>query len=108
MKPKRIAASAGAAVRDIVAYIHADNPIAARRYSEAVIQAFRDFDERFLPRRASEKLPSYVREMHVPGFRGYLLRIAILEDQIVLVSAFAPRISDERKDAATKTALGES
>lgn len=61
MKPKRVTRTATSLVQEIARYIHSDNPAAARAYRRAVSETFAAFDERFLPRRASEHLPEYVR-----------------------------------------------
>jgi plasmid stabilization system protein ParE len=107
MKPKRVTQTAKHLIQHITGYIYERHPGAAERYYAAVMQGFEGFDERFLPRRASDDLPDYIREASVPGFKGYTIRIAILDDAIYLIAAFAPRQGDERKAHSTQSGLRE-
>lgn len=107
MKPKRVTRTAATFVQEITRYIHRDNPAAARAYRRAVSETFAAFDERFLPRRASENLPEYVRAVTVKGFPGYTLRVAVLPDAIVLVAAFAPYLSDQMVQSRSESGLAE-
>lgn len=59
----------------------------------------------FAPPRSSDKLPAFVRTLHVPNFKGYTTRYAILDDGLYLLAAFAPGLSDATKDRHTKAVL---
>jgi len=107
MKPKRITATADATIDQIAEYIHKENPDAAFRYLEAVYAKIDTFDERFLPRRASETLPENIREISVSGFRGYTLRVAVFDEEMVFLAAFAPGLSTERKNRRTRFGFDE-
>ena len=108
MKSKIVTPTAEALVRHVAEYIYERNVSAGDQYSRAVMQTFFQFDERFLPRRASEHLPEYVRELNVIGFKGYTIRVAVLDDKIALVAAFAPGLSDRRKNARSKAGLRDA
>ncbi len=61
-----------------------------------------------MPRRAAAHLPEHVRTIDLARpFRGYTLRVAVYEDAMYLLSAFAPGLSDAFKDARTLDGLRE-
>lgn len=98
------------AERDALAisdYIHRDNPAAADRYLRCVLATFFDWPDEVTPKRAAAHLPESIREIPVPGFRGYTLRIAILGETTYLLAAFAPGLPDAYKDARTLRGYAE-
>lgn len=95
-------------IRQIYAYILTDNHDAAARFYESALQTFFEFpDDIQTPARAAAHLPEYVHVMHVRGFRGYTLRVAVFAEELYLLSAFAPGLPDEFKDARTLLGLRE-
>ena len=93
-------------VRQIFAHILTDNPDAASRFYESAMHTFFEFpDDIQTPAKAGDHLPEYVHVLHVRGFRGYTLRVAIFAEEMYLLSAFAPGLPDEFKDARTLLGL---
>lgn len=107
MKPRVVTETAARHIASITRYIHRHNPAAARNYRAAVSEWLDRLDEFSIPKRATERLPDHVREAQVPGFRGYVVRVAFTSEAIVLLAAFAPHLSDRRRDAQTRTGLRE-
>jgi len=54
-----------------------------------------------IPVRASKDLPDDVRQLMVPDFRGYSLRLLYRGEYIALVAAFRPGLTDEMRDLGT-------
>ena len=107
MKIKSVTSVAQQNLADTFDFIFADNRQAAQRYETASLDSFYELADNLLPKRASQHLPEYVREIGVKGFKGYTLRVAIFESEIYLLNAFAPGLADWQKDAATGQVLDE-
>ena len=107
MKAKHFTHQATANIQQTSAYIAADNEAAALRFQNACRDTFLSLPDTLLPRRASQRLPAHVRTLNVRGFRGYTLRIAVFEDAVYLLNAFAPGLSEAAKNRSSRRALGE-
>lgn len=108
MTPKIVTPTAETLIRHVAEHIYEQNVGTGDQYTQAVAQTFFQFDERFMPRRASEQLPESVRELNVIGFKGYTIRVALRDDKVALVAAFAPGLSDRTKDVLSKTGLRDA
>ena len=93
MKRRFITHHAQASREEIAAFIAQGDIAKASDYFDITRQMLADFDERFLPARASEHLPDYVYKTAVPGFKGYFLWIAVTDDVIAVVAAFRPGLT---------------
>ncbi|WP_220747227.1 type II toxin-antitoxin system RelE/ParE family toxin [Jannaschia pagri] len=93
--------AADEALAAIFDYINADNPEAAARYYSTALDTFFGLPDGFVPHRASDSLPEVIRALPVPGFGGYTLRIAILDDAVYLITALRPGLTDKMKDDRT-------
>jgi len=105
MRTKLVTPTGEQDIRNIYSYINRDNPSAAERYYRSAYDTFAELDDAVLPRRASGDLPDYIRAVTVRGFKGYTLRIAYFSDEAYLLSAHAPGLPDEFKDARTLLGL---
>ena len=95
-------------IDEIAAFIEAHNQIAADRYTDITLQCFEEVTPRYIGHRASPRLPDYVREYPVSGFRpGYVIRVAFLDDRIGLVAAFRPGLTGHMRDGRTRPGLRE-
>lgn len=108
MKAKFVTRSAETDIQHISTYIRARNPEAAARYYREALASFEKLQDDFLPKRAGDKFPDYVRQIEVASFKGYSLRIAVFEKAIYLIAAFAPGLSDKTKDERTGQGLWET
>lgn len=105
MKRKLVTPEADAAIEAVFDFIAADNLDAAERYYRVAYDTFFELPDIRMPVRASDHLPEYVRSLHIPGFDGYVLRIAIFDDAVFLLTALRPGATDEMNDAKTQTGL---
>lgn len=94
-------------IDQIADFIATGNVDASDRYIETAFSSFFELSDEIMYRRASERLPDYIRELPVPGFRGYVLRVAYLEDKIGLIAAFRPGLTDGMKNRRTHKGLRE-
>jgi plasmid stabilization system protein ParE len=108
MKQKRVTPAADDALFANFSHIEADNPSAAERYYNEALDAFFGLPDELVPKRASEKLPEYVRAMPVPGFKGYTLRIAVFDESVHLIAALRPGLTNEMMDDKSATGLEEA
>ena len=115
MKQRFITRPAAASITEIMLFIGEQNPIRAVEYHETVIGCLARFDERFLPRQAHEELPG-VYAVSVPGFRGYVVWVAVTDEAIAAVAAFRPGLTSEQQTqrarpglyvAAVRTVVGD-
>lgn len=97
MKQRFVTLPALASMREIFDFIAADNPNKASGYITSAEDALAVFDEQFLPLRAHARLPEYVRQVQVPGYKGYMLWIAVTDEAIAIVAAMRPGLSTSKK-----------
>lgn len=107
MKRRVIVPSADRQIDEIADFILAGNAAASNRYTQAVRRAFIDLPVNVVPARASPRLPKDVRQMEVPGFPGYTIRMLFRGDHVALVAAFRPGLSAAMRDRATQGGLAE-
>ncbi|MEO0938553.1 MAG: hypothetical protein AAFY38_10410 [Pseudomonadota bacterium] len=84
-------------------------PHVATLYYQKVLQTFMEFpDDVWLPHRASDDLPEFVRVMYPPSpFRQYPIWVAFTEDALYLVAAFAPGLTEEQQIDRSQSGLDE-
>ncbi len=107
MKTKVIVSIAENQIDDIADFIEADNPEASNRYVANALKAFHDLPDIRKPARASETLPGDIRQLHVPGFGGYTLRLLYRGEYIALVAAFRPGLTEGMRNRDTLPGLAE-
>lgn len=107
MKSKVIVPLAERQRREITEFIFLDNPAAAERYALQAMSAFFDLPENIVPVRASEHLPDDIRQLPVPGFPGYTLRLLYRREYIALVAAFRPGLTAAMRDRSTRSGVDE-
>lgn len=105
MKRKLVTPTADAALMGVFDFICSNNPAAAAQYLEAAYDVFFNLPDFRVPVRASDHLPDYVRSLNVPGYSGYTLRIAVLDDAVYLLTALRPGATEAMNDARTRTGL---
>ena len=107
MKHRQVVPNATRQILEIYEFILLGNESAADLYYSTAYSIFEQVQDTPMHRQASEQLPEFVREMQVPGFRGYTLRIAYVDDKIGLIAAFRPGLTDVMKNRRTHTGLRE-
>lgn len=105
MKQKVSTENADLHIRQIFDHIDEGSPQSATNYANAAYDAFFSLPDRLTPKRASENLPEYVREISVKGFKGYTLRIAYIGEKVGLVAAFRPGLTHNMKNTRTRMGM---
>ncbi len=109
MRRKFITETGDTDLNAIYEYLQTRTPRSAELYYRQALSTFEEFpDDIWMPAPAAPSLPEYVRILHLASpFRAYTLRIAIKDDAVYLLAAFAPGLPDEFKDARTLRGLSE-
>ncbi len=107
MKRKVVVPFAEGQIDEIADFIETDNPEASNRYIASARRAFFNLPDLRKPVRASENLSDDIRQLQVPGFQGYTLRLLYRGDFIALVAAFRPGLTEGMRDRDTMPGLAE-
>ena len=107
MKTKVVVDIARRQIAEIADFIAPDDIGASDRYIDNAFRCFFDLPDLRRPARASEDVPGDIRQLHVPGFRGYTLRLLYRGEHIALVAAFRPGLTVGMRDRDTLPGLVE-